>query len=99
MLHVLWPTRDTENDPELRLLDFLRSFLNVKTLPYVSDIMLSTPLILLMKQLPSSFTHFCHLAIYFTMMKYFSFACCTNFFSPSVFQNVSFSIVHKIIEN
>ena len=69
MSHVLWPMRDTQNDPELRLLAFLRCSLNVKTLQYISDIMLFTPLTLLMKQSPSPFTHFCHLAIHFNMMK------------------------------
>lgn len=50
MLRVLWPTVDTENDPEARLLAFLRSSLSVETLQYISDTMPFTPLTLLMKQ-------------------------------------------------
>lgn len=68
MLIVLWPTEDTQNEPESRLLAFLRCSLSVKTLQYISDIMTFTPLTL-RKKLPSSFTHFCHVAIHFNMMK------------------------------
>ena len=69
MLIVLWPTKDTQNEAESRLLAFLGCSLNVKTLQYISDIMTFTPLRLLRKQSPSSFTHFCHVTIHFNMMK------------------------------
>lgn len=44
MLIVLWPTKDTQNEPESRLLAFLRCSLSVKTLQYISDIVTFTPL-------------------------------------------------------
>lgn len=50
MLRMLWPTVDTENDPEARLLAFLRSSLNVGTLQCIIDTMPFTPLTPLMKQ-------------------------------------------------
>lgn len=50
MVRVLWPTRDTENDPKPGFLAFLRNSLSVKTLQYISDTMPFTPLTLLMKQ-------------------------------------------------